>query len=172
MPFQDAFCLVGRKLPCEYICCVIQSAANRLSGFLCCEIEKSEPSNSSGALLVCSEKMIYSCWKDIFITFVHTKTQARTHMHAPLLPRNYTNLMPHSPLLIPNSVHIFILPLNEGAATCFTPNKRKVRFILHLGQCGWVGGGGGGLGAEEGGFMHGHNPAPKGRPPLPAASHN
>lgn len=32
---------------------------------------------------------------------------------------------------------------------------------------GWVWRSGGG-----GGFMHGHNPAPKGRPPLPAASHN
>lgn len=33
--------------------------------------------------------------------------------------------------------------------------------------CVCVYGGGGG-----GGFMHGHNPAPEGRPPLPAASHN
>lgn len=101
-------------------------------------------------------------------THRHADTHTHIHTHAPLLPRNYSNLMPHSPLLIPNSVHIFILVLNEGAATCFTPNKREVRFILHLGQCGWVvvsdvGGGG---------FMHGHNPAPKGRPPLPAASHN
>lgn len=52
-------------------------------------------------------------------------------------------------------------------------NKREVRFIPHLGQCVWRWDGGGLLGEERGDrFMHGHNPAPKGRPPLPAASHN
>ena len=113
------------------------------------KIEKSEPFNSSGALLVCSEeKMIFAPVRGIFfIAFVHTNTQACAHTHThthththscTILARNYTNLMPRSPLLIPSSVHIFILALNEGAATCFTPNKREVRFILHLGQCGWV----------------------------------
>lgn len=62
MPFQDALCLVGRMLPREYICCVIQSAANKLSGAVCYEIEKSEPSNGLCALLVHSEEKIHSCW--------------------------------------------------------------------------------------------------------------
>lgn len=137
MPFQDAFCLVGRKLPREYICCVTQSAANKLSDALCYEIEKSEPSNNSCALLVCSEQRINSCCK-IFLLALYRYA----HTHASLSPHNYTNLMPHSPLLISNSVHIFIPALNEGAATCFTPNKREVRFILHLGAA-FVGGDGG-----------------------------
>lgn len=96
---------------------------------LCYEIEKSGPFNSLGALLVCSQNMFCSCLKDILLhSCIHTR----------LMPRNYFNLMPHSPLLILNSVHIFSLVLNEGAVTCFTPNKRQAIFILHLGQCGWV----------------------------------
>lgn len=43
-----------------------------------------------------------------------------------LLAHNYTNLMPHSPLLIANLVHIFILALNEGAATGLILDKREV----------------------------------------------
>lgn len=137
MPFQHAFCLVGRKLPCEYIWHVIQSAANRPSAFLCYEIEKSGALNSTGALLVCSENMICSCLEDIFINFMHT--HAHMQNHAWLSPRNYTNLMPHSPLLIPYSVHIFIPVLNEGAATCFILNKRRLYLFLIGGSLGgWV----------------------------------
>lgn len=117
-------------LPCEYIWHVIQSAANRLSALPCYEIEKSGAFNSTGALLVCSENMICACRKDIFIIFTHIQNQAR------LSPCNYTNLMPHSPLLIPNSVHIFIPVLNEGAATCFILNKRRLYLFLIWGSLG------------------------------------
>lgn len=90
-------------------------------------------------------------WKIFLLTLC-------THMqnHAWLSPRNYTNLMPHSPLLIPNSVHTFIPVLNEGAATCFILNKRRLYLFLIGGSLGgWVGGGVGCVGIEEG-FMHGH----------------
>lgn len=75
----------------------------------------------------------------IFLLRLHAQTRTHTHVYSAATSQlhNYTNLMPHSPLLIPYSVHIFILALNEGAATCFTPNKSRVRFILHLRQCGW-----------------------------------
>lgn len=42
----------------------------------------------------------------------------------------------------------------KRAATCFTPNKREVRFILRLGQCGWGGGSGGGGGVRGEGVVH------------------
>lgn len=120
-----------------------------------------------------------------YFYYVCTHKHTHTHVYSAATSQlhNYTNLMPHSPLLIPYSVHIFILALNEGAATCFTPNKSRVRFILHLRQCGWwwsIWCGGCGVCVclcvvvvvVGRGFMHGHNPAPEGRPPLPAASHN
>lgn len=44
--FPDAFCLVETGLPCEYICWVVWSAANKLSGSLCrgCKKKKNQSS--------------------------------------------------------------------------------------------------------------------------------
>lgn len=101
---QELMRLVGRKLPCAYICRVIQSAA-----FCVMKLKNRSP---VVAQVHCFEKRV-------LVTLMHTDTHTHT-----LLPRNYTNLMPHSPLLILNSVHIFILALNEGAATCITPKQK------------------------------------------------
>lgn len=89
------------------------------------------------ALLVCSRRGLI-----LAVRFFLLASYRYAHTHTRItVTHNYTNLMPHSPLLISNSVHIFIPALNEGAATRFAPNKREVRFILHLGAT-LVGGGG------------------------------
>lgn len=141
LPFQDALSCFGRKQPRQHIWNIGQCAASSASARLWQQIEKSGALNSTGALLVCPGNMICSCLKDIFIDFMHT--HARMLNHVRLSPCNYTNLMPHSPLLIPNSAHILVPVLNEGAATCSAPNKRRLDLFLIWGGLGgcWSRGG-------------------------------
>lgn len=131
MPFQDAFCLVEG-------CCLVNTSG------------VSSKVQQTGCLPSCVMKLKnlgpliaqVLCWFVLKIWFAHVwkifllTLCAHIQNHAWLSPRNYTNLMPHSPLLIPNSVHIFIPVLNEGAATCFILNKRRLYLFLIWGSLG------------------------------------
>ena len=128
--------------------CLLRMRSAQLEG--CCLVNSSGKAPQAGRPPSCVMKLTnlgpliaqLLCWFDLKIWFALVwrifllTLCTRMQNHARLSPRNYANLMPHSPLLFPNSVHIFISVLNEGAATCFILNKRRLYLFLIWGSLG------------------------------------